>query len=204
MWKACPIFVSIIFSFNVYASEAAFDVKLNPAGDFKGRTSEVDGVAIVNGTKVTAENIKVKLKNVKTGVALRDSHTLKHLEAEKFPEVILIKGEGENGKGKGLIEIKGIKKEIAGTYKVQGSEVLAEFPLKLSDFNITGIKYMGIGVEDQIHVHVTVPAKAGALASAPTAKPAAAPKTQPAASKPVVKASAPAKSVSKTTTSKKK
>ncbi len=161
MFRYFIIISTLAFAFNSWASEAAFDIHLIPAGDFTGKTSDVSGFAIMSGKKVSADNIRVSLKNIKTGVELRDSHTRKHLEADKFPEAILVKAEGENGIGSGLLKIKGIEKKVAGTYKVVGSELLAQFKIKLSDFKISGIKYMGIGVDDDVTLNVKVPFKAG-------------------------------------------
>lgn len=139
------------------------DVTLNPAGDFKMKTSDVKGFAVVNGDKVTAENIVVELKNIKTGMALRDKHAKdKYLEVKKFPEAILVKGEGQGGKGKGTLKIRGIEKEVAGTYKVNGDELTASFKINVSDFGIKGVKYMAIGVEDEAQIEVTIPIKKGA------------------------------------------
>ena len=139
------------------------DVTLNPAGDFKMKTNEVKGFAVVNGDKVTAENIVVDLRNVKTGMALRDKHARdKYLDVKKYPEAVLIKGEGQGGKGKGTLKIRGVEKEVAGTYKVDGNELTATFKIKVSDFGIKGVKYMGVGVEDEAQIEVKVPVKKGA------------------------------------------
>lgn len=161
MIKTFIVLSTLVFAFNSLASEATFDIHLIPAGDFTGKTSDVSGFAVVSGKKVTAENIRVSLKSIKTGVELRDTHTRRHLDADKFPEAILVKGEGENGVGSGLLKIKGIEKKVAGTYKVVGSELSAQFKIKLSDFKISGIKYMGIGVDDDVTLNVKVPFKAG-------------------------------------------
>jgi polyisoprenoid-binding protein YceI len=139
------------------AAEATFDVKLSPAGNFTGKTPEVIGTAKKAGNKFVAENISVTLTNLKTGLALRDEHTLKYLDAKTFPKAVLVKAEGENGKGKGIIKIKGIEKPITGTFKVVGNELAAEFPISLKDFKIEGIRYMGVGVKDQVIVKVKVP-----------------------------------------------
>ncbi|MEN0059946.1 MAG: YceI family protein, partial [Bdellovibrio sp.] len=57
------------------------------------------------------------------------------------------------------IRIKGIEKEIEGTYSIEKDVLNAQFKLKLADFKITGIKYMGVGVKDEVTVSVTVPIK---------------------------------------------
>lgn len=151
--------VTLIIPTAVFASSAAVEIKLSPAGSFVGKTEEVKGAAKKVGNKFVAENIVVNLKSLKTGMGLRDKHTQEHLETAKFPEAILVKAEGENGKGKGVIKIRGIEKAIEGTYKVSGKDLVATFPIKLSDFKIENIRYMSIGVKDMANVTVTVPAQ---------------------------------------------
>jgi polyisoprenoid-binding protein YceI len=154
------LFVISMFAVSANATPGALvDVDLIPGGDFTGKVSEVKGQAVIQGNKVTAQNIQIPLSKMQTGIALRDKHTTqKYLETDKFPDAVLVKGEGENGKGTGILRIKGIEKPIAGTYAVNGSEVTANFKIKLSDYNITGVKYMGVGVSDVVDLKVTVPA----------------------------------------------
>ena len=149
--------LTLIFPSAVFAASATVDIKLTPAGGFTGKTSDVKGVVKKVGTKFVAQNIVVNLKSLKTGMGLRDKHTQDHLGTNQFPEAILVKAEGENGKGKGIIKIRGIDKLVTGTYKVNGKDLVATFPIKLSDFKIEGIRYMGVGVKDQATVNVTVP-----------------------------------------------
>jgi hypothetical protein len=141
----------------LWAAGASVDIKLSPAGGFVGKTEDVKGTVKKVGTKFVGENIVVNLKTLKTGMGLRDKHTQEHLGTAQHPEAILVKAEGENGKGKGIIKIRGIEKAIEGTYKIQGQELVATFPLKLSEFKIENIRYMGVGVKDDVVVSVTVP-----------------------------------------------
>ena len=149
----------LLFSFSTWATPGAtFDVSLSPAGNFVGKAPDVKGQAVMTGNKVKAENIRVNLQNVTTGVSLRDKHTRdKYLEVDKYPEAILTKGEGENGKGTGILKIKDKENPVSGTYVIQGNELSAEFPIKLSSYGITGIKYMGIGAKDDVVIKVIVP-----------------------------------------------
>lgn len=153
--------IAVLFSIQCWAQSpnASVAVALTPAGDFVGKTADLKGEVTVVGNEYSAQNIVVNLKNLKTGVALRDKHTQKHLQTDKFPEAVLVQAKGKDGKGVGQIKIKGITKEIAGTYTVSGNMLNAEFPLKLSDFEIKGIKYMGIGVEDEVKIKVSAPIK---------------------------------------------
>ena len=156
------VFLSLMVGPLGFADEpgVSVDVRLSPAGTFKATTDEVKGVAVREGEGVRAENIVVNLKNLRTGIELRDKHTKeKYLETEKFPEAVLIKANGKNGKGKGLLRIRGIEKEIEGVYAVSGGHLSADFPVKLSDYGISGVKYMGVGVDDTIKLHVVVPVK---------------------------------------------
>jgi polyisoprenoid-binding protein YceI len=154
-----PALSALLFSSLTWAASAAVDVTLSPAGSFKGKTSDVKGFVTKKGDEVAAQNIVVNLKSLKTGIELRDKHTQKHLETEKFPEAVLLSAKGKGGKGIGKIRIRGIEKDIAGTYKINGNELEAEFKLNLADFNITNVKYMGAGVENEVVLHVAVPVK---------------------------------------------
>lgn len=150
---------ALLFSSLTWAASASVDVTLSPAGSFKGKTADVKGFVTKKGDEVSAQNIVVNLKSLKTGIELRDKHTQKHLETEKFPEAVLLSAKGKGGKGTGKIRIRGVEKDITGTYKVNGNELEAEFKLNLADFKITNVKYMGAGVEDEVVLHVAVPVK---------------------------------------------
>lgn len=164
--KQLIVLFILTWSFGVWAQEASVSVKLKPAGSFVGKSSEVKGSAVQKGEEVEANNIVVTLTNITTGIKLRDEHTRKHLEVEKFPEAVLVSAKGKGGKGEGVIRIRGIEKPISGTYKIEGGKLVAEFSVKFSEFGITGIKYMGIGVDDNGRINVTVPVAAAAAAPA--------------------------------------
>lgn len=152
--------VALMSSLAWADGSAVVAVTLSPAGSFKGKSTKVTGNAYKTADGgVAAENIQVDLRGIKTGIELRDKHTKKHLEADKYPYAKLIKASGKGGKGKALIEIKGIKREVEGTYKVEGSTLMAEFKLHLPDVKITDISYMSVGVEDDVTIDVSVPLK---------------------------------------------
>lgn len=153
------ILITIGFSFTAIAQSVTVDVVLNPMGDFKAKTSEVNGEATIKGDEVSAKNITVNLKNLKSGVELRDKHTHKYLDTKAYPEAVLISATGKGGKGKGKIKIKGVEHDVDGTYKVEDKVLKADFKVTLSDFGIKDINYMGVGVEDQVTIHVAVPVK---------------------------------------------
>lgn len=149
----------LAFSSLGFAQNVSVDVVLNPMGDFTAKTSDIKGFATVKGDEVSASNIVVNLKNLKTGMDLRDKHTQKYLETDKYPEAVLLSASGKGGKGTGKIKIKGVEKDIAGTYKIEGKTLKAIFKIQLSDFNISEISYKGLGVEDEVKLLVSVPVK---------------------------------------------
>jgi polyisoprenoid-binding protein YceI len=162
-------FAALLFSFNVW-SQVTVDVVLNPMGNFKAKTESISGNAVMNGTDVSAQNVKVDLRTLKTGIEVRDKHTQKHLHTDKYPEAILSIAKGKNGKGIGRISINGQEKEIKGTYKIVGKNLEADFSLNLPDFKITDINYMGVGVEDEVKLHVIIPIGSAAVAPAAPVK----------------------------------
>ncbi len=139
------------------ASSVAIAAVLNPAGDFVAKTEQVTGSAYKTAKGVAAENIVVDLRNLKTGIELRDKHTKEHLEVGKYPTAKLIKATGENGKGSADFEIRGTKVHSNGDYKIVGSNIEATFKIHLPDVKIANISYHGLGVEDDVTVTAIVP-----------------------------------------------
>lgn len=133
--------------------------QIKPAGSFEAKSSAVKGGAKKAGAGVTASGIVLPLATLTTGMGLRDNHMKdKYLEVKKFPNAEVIQAQGTNGKGKATIKIRGIAKEVEGTYRVIGDKLVeARFPIKLSEFNITGIRYLGAGVKDEAQVVAIVP-----------------------------------------------
>jgi hypothetical protein len=104
------IFLSSIFS---HAQTATVDITLRPAGSFKVKSTEVRGFATQKAGVVEAKNIVVGLKNVTTGISLRDKHTREYLEVEKYPEAIRLSAVGKDGKGEGSKKTPRVKKSAA-------------------------------------------------------------------------------------------
>ena len=148
----------LCLSFNLLAATkkgTTIFVDLSPAGSFEAKSSKIKGGKVVkdNG-KYTVENIYIPSDSIETGIDLRDEHLRKRLGKE---DVTVIKAEGKDGKGKGQIKINGIVKDFDFTFEeIEKKYLKGKFKLKLSDFKITDISYMGIGVEDSIIVEAIV------------------------------------------------
>lgn len=136
-------------------------VQLFPAGDFVATTKDVIGSAEINAAnEISAKNITVNLNSIKTGLELRDEHAkVKYLQVKNFPEATLVSAAGKEGKGTGVLRIRGKEAAVDGTYSLSNNKKLlkAIFTTKLSNFDIKEINYKGIGVEDEIKIEVTVP-----------------------------------------------
>lgn len=147
------------------------DVSLSPAGSFSAESTAVSGFALVKEKSgkqyVLAKDVTVDINSLKTGVSLRDKHLKQRLLVEKFPKAKLLKAKGVDGKGVALLEIKGKKLKVNGTYKVEDNIVKASFPINLPDLEIEDVRYMGVGVKDQVTVNIDVPVKSGAKVRVP-------------------------------------
>lgn len=150
------------------AADVSVNVNLSPAGSFQAKTERVTGTAYKTADGVAAENVVVDVKSLKTGVGLRDTHLLRRLEADKYPVVKLLRATGKNGQGQATIQIKNKTQQAQGTYKIEGNTLKAQFKIHLPDLDIKDVRYMGIGVDDDVVVSVDLPLTAGrATASVP-------------------------------------
>lgn len=166
---------TLLFSLHSQAQLIKAYVTLNPAGDFVAETSKISGQAVEKADgSIMANNIKVDVKSLKSGISLRDEHmNNKYLDAAKHPEIILKMAKGSSGKGQAILEIKGKQGKVSGTYMKGKDKIKASFNLKLSEFGIGDISYKGIGVEDEVKIEVTVPLVKETAASAKAKVPAA-------------------------------
>tara|TARA_B110001454_G_C12723308_1_gene436467 strand:+ start:11261 stop:11782 length:522 start_codon:yes stop_codon:yes gene_type:complete len=150
-------------------AEPIAEVEFKAMGQKVTATSKiVKGKVVVQNGEYIPQNVSVDLKTLTTNMAPRDDHMRnKYLEVGKYPEAILTSGKGKDGNGIGKIKIKGIEKDIKGTYKaLNDKEVEAKFDLNLPDFGITGIRYAGVGVKDNVSVRVVLPLEKGAATAA--------------------------------------
>ncbi|MBL7543558.1 MAG: YceI family protein [Bdellovibrionaceae bacterium] len=153
------LIVLLVVSSYVFAEPTAdVDFKVTMGPTFTASAKGVKGKVVVQNGEYVAQNIVVDLKTLTSKMDLRDDHMKnKYLEVDKYPEAVLVTGKGKDGKGVGKIKIRGVEKEIKGTYKaLNDKEVEAKFDLSLADFNIKA-SYKGIGVKDTVNLRVVVP-----------------------------------------------
>jgi hypothetical protein len=181
------ILFSVLFLSGLFAQAAKveFKAKLSPAGSFTATNGNVTGTAKKVGGKYIADNIQIQMDSFKTGIDLRDRHMAEKLEAAKFKHALCMNAEGQDGKGTAKIKIKDQEKTVSGIYEVKDNNLIATFTLNINDFGLSGVKYMGVGVKDEIDVTVEVP-----IVAAADVPPAAPPKALPTEKLPQTKSKA--------------
>src|SRR5215216_2549365 len=109
----------------------------------------------------------VKLDTLETGIGLRDRHLREnYLEVGKgsgYDVATLENIQLEKAEGKGAFHatllLHGQKRHVSGTATLRRrsdgtTHVNAEFPVKVSEFDIPKPTYLGVGVRDEIQVKV--------------------------------------------------
>ncbi len=140
-----------------------------PAGlNIEGSTAEMS--VADDGTTVT---ITVPLANLSTGIALRDEHTKKALEADKYPNVTLAvpraalkfpaAGAESSGDARGSMKIHGQTKDInfhyvatlnGNTYDVKGNSTI-----NVDDYGVKRPSYLGVTVKPDVDLTTAFQAK---------------------------------------------
>ena len=158
-------FALLLSSFSAAAADLEASVSVSPVGDF---TAEIKGFAAsarVKGDSYVAPPFKIPWADLKTGMGLRDKHALKYVNAEKHPHIEVLQSLGKNGKGIAKVKFNGVEKLVKGTYKIEGSNLIASFSIILSEFNVKDVSFKGAGVKDEVKVKMTVPVAAPATGS---------------------------------------
>lgn len=148
----------LISTFSVFAkSKISIFVSLSPAGSFSAISEKAKGNLFKQGDSFTADKISATIESFKTGIDLRDEHFWKHLNSTKHDKAVLTNLKASDGKATADLEVNGVKKPVAMTYKVAGEEIVAMFAVKASQFGLAKAEYLGVGVEDNVKVEVTLP-----------------------------------------------
>lgn len=161
MNKIFLTFSFIVLSLSIFAKkEVKILVELSPAGSFEIESQKIKGKVTKAGNAFIGKDIRIPVKKLKTGLDLRDQHLWDKLEYKKYPDIVVVNSKGENGKGVALIQVKNISKKQNFVFKVvNNNSVMVQFLLKLSDYSIDGIRYMGVGVKDAVKIKAIVPLK---------------------------------------------
>lgn len=143
----------IMMSTISIAHEVIVKVSLSPAGSFEAKSAKVKGAVNRTPTGFSAENLWVKVEELKTGINLRDEHFHKHLNFEKFSKISFIQVTAANGSGSGTLVINDTKKVVPFTYKsINPKKIEATLKVKPSEFKLKAAKYMEVGVDDEVQI----------------------------------------------------
>ena len=180
--KKCTIAVAAVAAMaaNAYAQETlkvtSGDVTvvcpLTVGGSFEAKTKAVTGQVgpAPQQPGAVGGSIQVKLDTLQTGIEMRDHHMRdNYLEVGKGSEyavAILEQIQVDKVEGKstfrGKLTLHGQTREVVGTAVVQkkdaGLHIEAQFPVKVSEFQIPKPTYLGVGVRDEIQVKVSLSA----------------------------------------------
>ena len=143
---------------------------LTVGGSFEAKTKSVSGEVAASATEPghLSGAVRVDLQTLETGIAVRDRHMREtYLEVEKGPEFAVatvdeIRVEKLDGKSKfsGTLLLHGQRQAVTGTAELQQRDgrirVQAQFPIKVSAFQIPKPTYLGVGVRDEIQIKVVM------------------------------------------------
>jgi polyisoprenoid-binding protein YceI len=151
-------FVAASLNAESTSSTVKVAVELFPVGSFTITTHELQGKALKVGTTLQSDEISVPVSSLDTGIKLRTTHMQEKLKASEYPLIRATQLSGQDGKGKAQLTIMQITRPITFTYQLlEKQRAQASFKLTLSDFDLRGINYLGIGVQDEVEVSVTMP-----------------------------------------------
>jgi len=156
--------------YKVAGAEITVVCPLTVGGSFEAKTKNVSGEIAPSPEEpgTVGGALRVDLQTLETGIAIRDRHMReKYLEIEKGPEFAVatfeqIRIDKLEGKATftGTLLLHGQRKEITGTAELQQRDgrirVQAQFPIRVSEFQIPKPTYLGVGVRDEIQVKVTL------------------------------------------------
>ena len=166
---------------RVMSAEVTVTCPLTIGGSFEAKTTAMSGSVTPDAGGAVKGTFAVELMKLETGISLRDRHLRNnYLEVQKGADFAVAKFDNikiQKLSGKttftGTLTLHGQQQNISGTADLQqdgkGYKVDANFPLKISAFQIPEPTYLGVGVSDEITIHVVLTAApAAARATATT------------------------------------
>ena len=165
---------------RVTSAEVTVTCPLTIGGSFEAKTTAMSGSVTPDAGGAVKGTFAVELMKLETGISLRDRHLRNnYLEVQKGADFAVAKFDNikiQKLSGKttfsGTLTLHGQQRDISGTAELQQDgksyKVDASFPLKISAFQIPEPTYLGVGVSDDINVHVVLTAAPGAARATAT------------------------------------
>jgi polyisoprenoid-binding protein YceI len=178
VFAVVPLFLASASADDTYritAGSVTVSCPLTIGGSFEAKTTALSGnVTPAAGGAITGA-LLVDLMKLETGITLRDRHLRNnYLEVQKGADFLVaridnIKVERLSGKTTfhGKLTLHGQQRDISGTADLlqdgKGYRVDATFPLSIAAFQIPKPTYLGVGVSDEITIHVNLTALSTAI-----------------------------------------
>ena len=157
-------------AYKVSSGEVTVMCPLTVGGSFEAKTKNLSGDVTPTSDEQGAVRgaLKVELQTLETGIGIRDRHMKNnYLEVEKGPGFATatiedIRVEKLDGKTvfTAMLSLHGQKKKVSGAAELQQKDgkirVQAQFPVKVSEFEIPAPTYLGVGVKDEIQIKVSL------------------------------------------------
>ena len=168
---------------RVTSAEVTVNCPLTIGGSFDAKTTALNGSVTADPGGALKGSFTVDLIKLETGISLRDRHLRNnYLEIQKGPDFAVAKLENikiQKLSGKtsfsGTLMLHGKQQNVTGTADLQPDgkayKVDASFPLHISAFQIPEPTYLGVGVSDEITIHVVLTASPAAAPRATTTQP---------------------------------
>ncbi len=157
--------------YHVTGGQVVVVCPLTVGGGFEAKTEAITGSVSVGSDQSLAVGgaLAVDLRTLKTGIGMRDRHMKdNYLEVEKGPsfgtatleDIKIDKLDGKTSFNATLV-LHGERRSITGSATLErrgdgGYRVQAEFPVKVSHYNITKPTYLGVGVQDEIRIKIAL------------------------------------------------
>jgi polyisoprenoid-binding protein YceI len=157
-------------AYKISGGEVTVMCPLTVGGSFEAKTKNLSGDVTPASDEQGAVRgaLRVELQTLETGIGIRDRHMKNnYLEVEKGPSFATalledIRIEKMEGKTvfSGMLSLHGQKKKVSGAAELQQKDgkirVQAQFPVKVSEFEIPAPTYLGVGVRDEIQIKVSM------------------------------------------------
>ena len=157
-------------AYKVSSGEITVMCPLTVGGSFEAKTKNLSGDVTPASDEQGAVRgaLKVELQTLETGIGIRDRHMKNnYLEVEKGPGFATATIEDirvEKLEGKtvftAMLSLHGQKRKVTGAAELQEKDgkvrVQAQFPVKVSEFEIPAPTYLGVGVRDEIQIKVSL------------------------------------------------
>lgn len=131
----------------------------------KGQASELTGQALRTGDRITSGEVKVPVKSLKTGMAMRDEHMRERIFKAAdgtYPDLTFKATQSNCATGsaemhcsiQGLFSIRGTEKPATFDCTSTDQNLSCRSNLKLSDYSIEQPSQLGIKVSNDISVDI--------------------------------------------------